>query len=72
MHPLALKGVGHFSTFKPQWLLRELRNLTLKILRPAYTAYLFILYGSQKNGEYFPLQHLLVGFYKRDGIFTEQ
>jgi hypothetical protein len=40
MHPLSLKGVGHILTFKPQWLLRELTNLTLKIMRSAHTMYL--------------------------------
>jgi hypothetical protein len=72
MHPLSLKGVGHISTFKPQWLLRELPNLTLKIVRSAHAVYLFILCGSQNNSEYFPLQQLLVGFYNLDGTFTER
>jgi hypothetical protein len=70
--PSLFKRVGHISNFKSQWLLRELPNLTLKIVRPAHTVYLFILYRSQINSEYFPLQRLLVGFCNRDGIFTEQ
>ena len=59
MHPLPLKGVRHILTFKPQWLLRELPNLTLEIMRSTHTICLFILYESQKNSEYFTLQQLL-------------
>jgi len=53
------------QNFQAQWLLHVPSRLTFNNSTFCPRS---VVYGSQKNSDYFPMQYLLIGFCNRDGM----